>query len=330
MKMMAIKPDVAGMYAPLRGRFDEDDLASRGHRPLQEVIVDTPTDFLFTGQRYDSYINLYWFESRWYDSQLGRFISPDPDVPEAVQGVQAWDRYAYVNNSPVNYNDPSGHCLTLCTAIIGGAVGAIVGAVGYTAYTVATGKEFNTGHMFLAAGGGAAAGALIGTGVGVAAGMSTAAATTAAVTGAGAATTVLNATGGDPSDEISTATQAVQSAVPALETAANGVSQIPANVIRFTQDTISPNTRAGVPLDTLTQEIANGYFKGYIRVVEYANHLWSLDNRRLAAFKLLDESVPVKLLDISNPVVQAEFIRKFSTVTEGLSIIVKGTGLEIR
>jgi hypothetical protein len=32
-------------------------------------------------------------------------------VPEAAQGVQAWDRYAYVNNSPVNYNDPSGHCI---------------------------------------------------------------------------------------------------------------------------------------------------------------------------------------------------------------------------
>jgi hypothetical protein len=29
-------------------------------------------------------------------------------VPES-QGVQAWDRYAYVNNSPTNYADPNGH-----------------------------------------------------------------------------------------------------------------------------------------------------------------------------------------------------------------------------
>jgi len=29
------------------------------------------------------------------------------------QGVQAWDRYAYVNNSPVNYTDPRGHTITL-------------------------------------------------------------------------------------------------------------------------------------------------------------------------------------------------------------------------
>jgi hypothetical protein len=102
--------------------------------------------------------------------------------------------------------------LIICTAIIGGAVGAIVGAVGYTAYTITTGNEFNTGHMLLAVGGAAVAGALIGTGVGIAAGMSAATVTTATVTGSGAATTaattVLNATGGDPTDEIKAATQA--------------------------------------------------------------------------------------------------------------------------
>jgi len=30
-------------------------------------------------------------------------------IPLASQGVQAWDRYAYTNNNPVRYNDPSGH-----------------------------------------------------------------------------------------------------------------------------------------------------------------------------------------------------------------------------
>jgi hypothetical protein len=32
-------------------------------------------------------------------------------VPVGVQGVQAWDRYAYVNNNPARFNDPSGHCI---------------------------------------------------------------------------------------------------------------------------------------------------------------------------------------------------------------------------
>ena len=60
------------------------------------------------GPREDSYINLYWYGSRWYDPALGRFTSPDSYVPES-QGVLAWDRYAYVNNNPVNLTDPTGH-----------------------------------------------------------------------------------------------------------------------------------------------------------------------------------------------------------------------------
>jgi hypothetical protein len=39
---------------------------------------------------------------------LGRFAQADSIIP-LQQGVQAWDRYAYVNNSPVNYVDPTGH-----------------------------------------------------------------------------------------------------------------------------------------------------------------------------------------------------------------------------
>jgi hypothetical protein len=41
---------------------------------------------------------------------LGRFTQPDLIIPEN-QGVQAWDRYAYVNNNPVRYSDLTGHCI---------------------------------------------------------------------------------------------------------------------------------------------------------------------------------------------------------------------------
>ncbi|OGO25833.1 MAG: hypothetical protein A2136_00640 [Chloroflexi bacterium RBG_16_54_11] len=66
----------------------------------------TPTTYRFTGQRNESYINLYWYGSRWYDSYLNRWISPDSIIPSGVQGL---DRYAYANNSPLRYIDPSGH-----------------------------------------------------------------------------------------------------------------------------------------------------------------------------------------------------------------------------
>jgi len=68
------------------------------------------TDYKFTGQREQAELGLYFYGARWYDSSLGRFTSPDTMIPSA-QGVQAWDRYAYVNNNPVRYNDPTGHMI---------------------------------------------------------------------------------------------------------------------------------------------------------------------------------------------------------------------------
>lgn len=50
-----------------------------------------------------------FYNARWYDPSLGRFAQADTIVPTQTQGVQAWDRYAYVNNNPVKYVDPSGH-----------------------------------------------------------------------------------------------------------------------------------------------------------------------------------------------------------------------------
>ena len=66
----------------------------------------TPTDYKYTGQREESGFGLYFYNARWYDPALGRFAQADSLVPPGVQGL---DRYAYVNNSPVRYTDPSGH-----------------------------------------------------------------------------------------------------------------------------------------------------------------------------------------------------------------------------
>ncbi len=72
----------------------------------------TPTDYTYTGQYSNTGdFGLMFYNARWYDPVLGRFNQPDTLIPEQSQGVQAWDRFAYVNNNPISYNDPTGHCL---------------------------------------------------------------------------------------------------------------------------------------------------------------------------------------------------------------------------
>ena len=51
---------------------------------------------------------LYWYSSRFYDPSVGRFLSPDTLVPDP-KNPQALNRYSYVYNNPLRYNDPSGH-----------------------------------------------------------------------------------------------------------------------------------------------------------------------------------------------------------------------------
>jgi RHS repeat-associated protein len=66
-----------------------------------------PTAKDFTGQLLDG-TGLHFYNARYYDSLIGRFISADTIVPEPG-GSQGFNRYAYVNNNPVRYTDPTGH-----------------------------------------------------------------------------------------------------------------------------------------------------------------------------------------------------------------------------
>ena len=68
------------------------------------------TDRRFTGQRWEGALGLYDYRARFYDPALGRFLQPDSLVPEPGN-PQALNRYAYVNNNPLKYTDPSGHWL---------------------------------------------------------------------------------------------------------------------------------------------------------------------------------------------------------------------------
>jgi len=69
-----------------------------------------PIAYRFTGQRWDGVIKLYDYKARYDDPAIGRFIQPDPIVPDPAN-PQDLNRHTYVRNNPVRYTDPSGHWL---------------------------------------------------------------------------------------------------------------------------------------------------------------------------------------------------------------------------
>jgi RHS repeat-associated protein len=81
----------------------------------------------FTGQERDDETGLYYYGARYYDPQLGRFISAD-SIVQAPFDPQTLNRYSYCRNNPIIYSDPSGHWFIIDDLIAAG-IGALVGAV---------------------------------------------------------------------------------------------------------------------------------------------------------------------------------------------------------
>ena len=82
----------------------------------------------FTGQYHESSLpggeGLSYYNARWYDAQLGRFLSADTIVP-GPHNPQAFNRYSYVLNNPVKFVDPSGHDSCTYQEGTNGAAGSI-------------------------------------------------------------------------------------------------------------------------------------------------------------------------------------------------------------
>ena len=85
----------------------------------------------FTGQILDS-TGLYYYNARYYDPTIGRFISADTAV-ENPGNPQTLNRYSYCQNNPLTFNDPTGHFGIFAAMAVGAAFGAIV-SMGIYAY----------------------------------------------------------------------------------------------------------------------------------------------------------------------------------------------------
>ena len=71
------------------------------------TLTGKEDNHLYTGKEKDS-TGLYYYGARYYDPQIGRFISRDPRFGR-LGNPQTLNRYVYVLNNPLKYRDSTGH-----------------------------------------------------------------------------------------------------------------------------------------------------------------------------------------------------------------------------
>ena len=143
-------------------------------------VENTNADFIgninpirYRGYYFDVETNLYYLNSRYYDPDVGRFISLDAVDYLAPDSIHGLNLFAYCFNNPIMYADPSGHFVisallasligaTLLSATISGTVSGGVSAAkaggNFGDVLKGMGKGFINGLVF----GGAVSLALIG------------------------------------------------------------------------------------------------------------------------------------------------------------------------
>jgi RHS repeat-associated protein len=81
----------------------------QGHFPFGESWYQsgTTTKWMFTSYERDNESGLDYAMARFYLNRVASFCSADP-IEGWPEDPQSWNRYAYVENDPINLEDPSG------------------------------------------------------------------------------------------------------------------------------------------------------------------------------------------------------------------------------
>jgi hypothetical protein len=103
------------------------------------------------------------------------------------------------------------------------------------------------------------------------------------------------------------------------------VQLLPPQSIRFSQASIQATFRDGTSITHLADGLRRGHIRPHdvpaIRIFERDGKLYTLDNRRLEAFRRAGVHVPTRL---ATPQEIAAEAWKFTTSNEGLSIRIRG------
>jgi RHS repeat-associated protein len=96
---------------------------TNGNENFDEYFIGNINPIRYRSYYYDIETGLYYLQARYYDPEIGRFISPDSTKYLEPTTIGGLNLYAYCNNNPIMYVDPSGHsveefCVEVLTNIV--------------------------------------------------------------------------------------------------------------------------------------------------------------------------------------------------------------------
>lgn len=167
-------------------------LSAPRYEPFGRLLNPTSglSQFLpgFGGQQFDVETGLAYFNARYFDPEIGRFITADTQLGSSLTGTNSLNRFAFALNNPINIADPSGHglfdwifsAILDLLEIVAGAIagyfgaeplaGALIGAgvsgLIYEGTALVSGQSFSWAGWGIAEGIGAVMGAFGGIGAG--------------------------------------------------------------------------------------------------------------------------------------------------------------------
>ncbi|MEO1664336.1 MAG: RHS repeat-associated core domain-containing protein [Chloroflexota bacterium] len=120
--------------------MDSSGLAAHtDYTPYGERITYGPgharTSLGYHGEMTDGH-GMVYMRARTYDPRLSQFLQRDPMLGAHPNLPASWNPYALAHGNPVNYTDPTGQCLFVCSALVFIGAAALSGAGVYGAWNL--------------------------------------------------------------------------------------------------------------------------------------------------------------------------------------------------
>jgi RHS repeat-associated protein len=118
-------------------------VTSQDYRSFGSAVGETPAGPAYTGHFNDGDTGLIYMKARFYDPDVGRFVSRDP-IAVTVGDLNSVNRFAYVGNNPWSRTDPLGMYICNGDATRCEIVAVAVGEIAKAANTLPEGSSQQT------------------------------------------------------------------------------------------------------------------------------------------------------------------------------------------